>query len=67
MREKIMARSAEERVVMGAEMFESAKTMVCASFPQGLLDAERKKRLFERIYGELAPGGAFAEKRHQTK
>ena len=53
-REKIMARSSEERFIMGALMFEAARTMVCASFPTGLTGAERKRRLFARLYGEVA-------------
>ncbi len=51
-REMLMARSGEERMVMGAEMFEAAKAMVCASFPPGLSDIERKRLLFERLYGD---------------
>ena len=51
-RDKIMARSAEERFVMGAQMFESAREMVRASLPRGLSEAERRRRLFKRFYGE---------------
>ena len=50
-REKIMARSGEERFVMGAEMFDAARAMVLASLPAGLSETERKQKLFERIYG----------------
>jgi hypothetical protein len=41
-REKIMARSGEERFVMGGEKFEAAKVMICASFPLGLAEPEKK-------------------------
>ena len=51
-REKIMARSGEERFVMGAKMFDAAKEMLCASFPPDLPEPERKNRLFERLYGK---------------
>ena len=51
-REKIMARSGEERFVMGAHMFEAAREMIRASLPGGLSKDEFKRRLFERIYGE---------------
>ena len=51
-RDKIMARSAEERFLMGAQMFESAREMVLASLPRGLSEAERRRRLFKRFYGE---------------
>jgi hypothetical protein len=53
-REKIMARTGAERMIMGAEMFEAAKVVVCASFPPGLAESERKRRLFIRLYGNEA-------------
>jgi hypothetical protein len=51
-RDKIMARSGEERFVMGAQMFESALEMVKASLPRGLSETERRRLLFQRIYGK---------------
>src|SRR5215475_1443606 len=54
MREKIMARTGAERMIMGAEMFEASKVMICASFPPGLSESERKRRLFARLYGNEA-------------
>lgn len=54
-REKIMARSGEERFVMGAQMFDAARAMILASLPPNLSDEEIKARLFERIYGEPLP------------
>jgi hypothetical protein len=51
-RERIMALSGEERFVMGAEMFDSACEMVKASLPTYLSEAERRRLLFKRIYGE---------------
>jgi hypothetical protein len=53
-RERIMARSAEERFLMGAHMFDAAREMICASLPPDLLETDRKRRLFERIYGATA-------------
>jgi hypothetical protein len=50
-REKLMARSGEERFIMGALMFDAAREMVLASFPPDLPEDELKRRLFERIYG----------------
>jgi hypothetical protein len=50
-REMVMARSGEERFVMGALMFDAAREMILASFPPGLTDAEVKRRLCERLYG----------------
>jgi hypothetical protein len=52
MRDKIMARSGEERFIMGAQMFDSAREMVKASLPRGLSEAEQRRQLFKRIYGE---------------
>ena len=49
--EKIMARSGEERFIMGAQMFDSAMEMAKASLPPGLPVAERRRQLFKRIYG----------------
>ena len=51
-REKIMARSGEERFIMGALMFDSAREMVKASLPRGLSETEQRRLLFERIYGK---------------
>ena len=50
-REKIMARSGEERFIMGALMFDSARDMVKASLPRDLSETEQRRLLFERIYG----------------
>ncbi len=61
-REKIMARSGEERFVMGAQMFDAAREMIRASFPAGLSDAELKRRLFERVYGEALSPALVREK-----
>ena len=51
LREKFMARSGEERFVMGALMFDSAREMVKASLPRGLSEAEQRRQLFKRRYG----------------
>ena len=52
MRDKLMARSGEERFLMGAQMFESAREMVKASLPRGLSEAEQRRQLFKRLYGK---------------
>jgi hypothetical protein len=54
-REKLMALSGEERMIMGAQSSEAARTMVIASLPKDLPEAEFRRMLFERIYGEPAP------------
>ncbi len=47
----LMARSGEERFVMGALMFDAAREMVIASLPPHLPPNEFKRILFRRIYG----------------
>lgn len=54
-RARLMARTGAERFRMGVEMFEAARRMVLASLPAELSDDERKRRLFERFYGESLP------------
>lgn len=58
-RELVSARMAQlsgaDRFLMGAHMFEAARTIVLASFPPDLSEAERKRRLYERFYGEPMP------------
>ena len=46
-----MARSGEERFIMGALMFDAARDIILASLPKDLPEAELRSRLFERIYG----------------
>ncbi|MBI2821097.1 MAG: hypothetical protein HYX74_02630 [Acidobacteria bacterium] len=50
-REKLMARSGVERLLMGNQMFEAARAIVLASFPAGLSEVEVKRRLCQRLYG----------------
>ena len=54
-RKKLMARSGEERLVMGVRMFDAARAMVLASLPAGLSREEKMRQLFRRIYGQPAP------------
>ena len=54
-RARLMARSAEERFMMGVEAFEAARTMILASLPQNLPPKALKRLLYERIYGVPAP------------
>ena len=50
-RQKLMERSPAERFIMGARMFEMARTMVLASLPENLSPAERNFNVFLRFYG----------------
>ena len=52
MRDKLMALSGEDRFVMGAQMFDSAREMIKASLPRGLSESEQRKQLFKRLYGK---------------
>jgi hypothetical protein len=54
-RARLMALSGAEGFRMGAEMFEAARRMVLASLPADLPQAERRRRLFERLYSESQP------------
>lgn len=58
-REKMMARHGAARVRMAAEMFESARRIILASFPPGLSEEETRRRLFERIYAEELRAGTI--------
>lgn len=54
-RVRLMALSGAQRFRMGAEMFEAARRMAVASLPARLSETERKRRLYERIYGKAFP------------
>lgn len=58
-RRRLLERSGAERVLMGSRMFDVAKTMILASFPDGLSEIEIKARLCERLYGDEVDVGAF--------
>ncbi len=59
-RARLMALTGAERFRMGVEMFDAARRMVLASLPADLTETERKRRLFERLYGEPLPAQAGA-------
>lgn len=52
--ERYAALAPEERVRVCTEMFDTAVAVAAASLPEGLDPAERRFRLCERFYGELA-------------
>ncbi len=53
-RERFASLSGQQRLVMGAEMFEAARTIALASFPADLSAREIRRRLCERFYGKLS-------------
>jgi hypothetical protein len=56
--DRLMALSGSERLRMGVRSFDAARRMVIASFPADLSDLERKRLLFQRLYGIPLPVGA---------
>ena len=52
-RKMLMEKSNEERMIMGARMFDAARRMMIASFPSNLSKEEFRRMLFERTYPEL--------------
>ena len=46
-------RSGSERIRMASDMFESARTMVCASLPNDLSPADFRQTLLQRTYPEI--------------
>ena len=54
-RQKLMARSGEERFLMGVRMFDAARAMALASLPAGLSAEELRRQLFQRLYGQPLP------------
>ena len=47
--------SGAERFIMGTRMFESARAVMLASLPKDTSETERRRILFERLYGDLLP------------
>jgi hypothetical protein len=50
--ERKAAAHEEPAPTVGAEMFDSARTLVLASLPKGLAPEEARRRLCERFYGQ---------------
>jgi len=60
-RRRLMARLGTERIVMGNKMFDVARVMILASFPDGLTDIEIKAHLCEQLYGNEVNVQGFVE------
>ncbi len=54
--ERLMSLPQATRLMMGVQMFEAARSMILASFPPDITSEERRRLLFERVYGEPLPG-----------
>ena len=55
-RDRYAAMTPQERVHIGAEMFDTARAIVIASFPPNLTERERRRMLCQRFYGNLFDG-----------
>jgi hypothetical protein len=51
-RAMLMAKSGAERLIMGCQMFETARTIALASAPAGLTEREQKAWLARRFYAD---------------
>ena len=60
--ERFAAMSADERVRVCTEMFDTARALVEASLPKDLSPAELRFRICERFYGDLADRAYGREK-----
>jgi len=60
-RRRLLELSGAERMLMASQMFDVAKAIVLASFPEGLTDIEIKARLCERLYGDEVDVGNFLQ------
>jgi hypothetical protein len=52
LRENMMVLSGEERIIIGAQMFDRFRERLRASLPLGLSETEQRQELFKRIYGK---------------
>ncbi len=57
--ERLMALTGAERMEIGSQMFDVARSIVMASFPPDLSEIEIKRRLCERFYGDEVDVDAF--------
>ncbi len=62
LREKYASLSGAERLAIGAQMYDAARTLVLASLPKGLPPEEARRRLCERFYGREIATRVFADR-----
>lgn len=58
--EKWKQRTPQERTKTASLMFVSARKIVLATMPKNLPEAEQKRYIYERTYGESLPDDFFA-------
>lgn len=54
-REILMSKTEEERILMCAEMFDSAREIAISTMPENLSEAAQKKFVYKKLYGEDLP------------
>ena len=55
--ERMMALTPGERLEIGLTMLGTAKELIRAGLPEGLPESEKRKLIYERLYGEPLPAG----------
>jgi hypothetical protein len=58
-RERYARLTGAERLLIGAQMFETARAFALASMPCGGAEQERRRRLCERFYGPALAAKAY--------
>ena len=58
-RERYARLTGAERMLIGAQMFETARASALASMPRGISERERRRRLCERPYGPALAAKAY--------
>jgi hypothetical protein len=53
--EKWMQKTPQERVKFAFSMFSSARAIIISSMPKNLSEAEQKRYIYKRTYGEPLP------------
>jgi hypothetical protein len=53
--DRIMAMTPAQRLEMGCSMLATAKELILAGMPAGLTESQRRRRLYETLYGEPLP------------
>jgi hypothetical protein len=55
MSEYVMSMPPEQRLEMGCAMLAATKELILAGLPKELTESERRRRLYEILYGEPLP------------
>ncbi|MDQ6788170.1 MAG: hypothetical protein M3033_15300 [Acidobacteriota bacterium] len=56
-------RSPQERAQIASAMFVSARKVILATMPENLSEAEQKRYIYERTYGEPLPHDFFSNRK----